>query len=126
MADLFLRFSDLKDRGIVSNHVTLKRWIATQGFPPGFMLGPNTRVWRESDVEAWLQSRPIENEKPPRGFAAKLGNGGAMIKPPPDVKPAAPVCSRDDGRVSNNPVVTPGYSELNDFAQAGEPLRGRA
>ena len=43
-----LRFRDLKDRGIVSNHVTLKRWIEREGFPPGRLLGPNTRVWRES------------------------------------------------------------------------------
>ena len=42
MAGLLLRFRDLKDRRIVSNHVTLGRWIAGEGFPPGFMLGPNT------------------------------------------------------------------------------------
>ena len=92
---MLLRFSDLKDRGIVSNHVTLKRWIASQGFPSGFMLGPNTRVWRESDVDAWLQSRPIKNEKPPRGFAAKRGNGGVMIKPPPNVNCPPPLLSAE-------------------------------
>ena len=42
-----LHFSDLKDRKIVSNYVTLKRWIEREGFPAGMMLGPNTRVWRE-------------------------------------------------------------------------------
>ena len=82
---MLLRFSDLKDRGIVPNHVTLRRWIAGQGFPSGFMLGPNTRVWREPDVETWLQSRPIKSEKPPRGFVAKRGNGGVMIKPRPEM-----------------------------------------
>jgi hypothetical protein len=61
MAGLLLRFRDLKDRRIVSNHVTLGRWIAKEGFPPGFMLGPNTRVWREDDIDAWLDSRPTEN-----------------------------------------------------------------
>ena len=76
MADLFLRFRDLKDRRIVSNHVTLGRWIANQGFPSGFMLGPNTRVWRESEIDAWLKSRPTKNDNQPRGFAAKRGNGG--------------------------------------------------
>ena len=55
-----LRFRDLKDRGIVSNHVTLKRWIEWEGFPPGRLLGPNTRVWREFEIEAWLDSRPTE------------------------------------------------------------------
>jgi hypothetical protein len=58
---VLLRFRDLKDSRIVSNHVTLGRWIAKEGFPPGFMLGPNTRVWREADVEAWLDSRPTDN-----------------------------------------------------------------
>ncbi len=61
MAGVLLRFRDLKDRRIVSNHVTLGRWIAKEGFPPGFMLGPNTRVWREDDIDAWLDCRPTEN-----------------------------------------------------------------
>jgi hypothetical protein len=56
-----LRFSDLKDRGIVSNYVTLARWIEREGFPPGFMMGPNTRAWRENEVEEWLASRPTDN-----------------------------------------------------------------
>ena len=32
MAAVLLRFRDLKDRKIVSNHVTLGRWIAKEGF----------------------------------------------------------------------------------------------
>jgi len=61
---VLLRFRDLKARGLVSNHVTLKRWIEKEGFPRGLLLGPNTRVWRESDVEAWLASRPTERGEP--------------------------------------------------------------
>jgi predicted DNA-binding transcriptional regulator AlpA len=61
---VLLRFRELKARRIVSNHVTLKRWIEKEGFPRGFLLGPNTRVWRESDVEAWLDSRPTERGEP--------------------------------------------------------------
>ena len=61
MADTLLRFADLKQRQIVFNHVTLKRWIEREGFPPGCMLGPNTRVWRESEIEACLDSRPTNN-----------------------------------------------------------------
>ena len=56
---VLLRFANLKARGIVSNHVTLKRWIETEGFPPGRLLGPNTRVWTEAEIEAWVASRPI-------------------------------------------------------------------
>ena len=60
---VLLRFRDLKERGIVNNHVTLIRWIRREGFPPGLMLGPNTRVWREADIEAWLDSRPTHNQQ---------------------------------------------------------------
>lgn len=67
-----LRFRDLKSRKIVSNHVTLKRWIDKEGFPPGRMLGPNTRVWYEVEVEAWLASRPTENPLM-RGIAKRGG-----------------------------------------------------
>ena len=56
----YVRFADLKGRGIVSNHVTLKRWIEKEGFPPGILLGPNSRAWLESEIEAWLASRPTE------------------------------------------------------------------
>jgi predicted DNA-binding transcriptional regulator AlpA len=66
-----LRFRDLKARGIVGNHPTLKRWVERQGFPPGRMLGPNTRAWLESEVEAWLASRPIKNTE--RGERAHVG-----------------------------------------------------
>jgi hypothetical protein len=74
MSDNLLRFSDLKQRGIVNNHVTLQRWIEREGFPPGIMLGPNTRVWRESDIEAWLESRPTKNFTL-RGVAKRLAAG---------------------------------------------------
>jgi predicted DNA-binding transcriptional regulator AlpA len=61
MKSPLIRYRDLKARGIVSNHVTLSRWIEREGFPPGIMLGPNTRAWREFDIEEWLESRPTEN-----------------------------------------------------------------
>jgi hypothetical protein len=48
-SDKLLRFRDLKQRGMVSNPVTLSRWQAREGFPSGFMLGPNTRCYRESE-----------------------------------------------------------------------------
>jgi hypothetical protein len=72
MAEVLLRFIDLKQRNIVRNHVTLKRWIEREGFPPGLLLGPNTRVWHESSVEAWLATRPTENTSL-RGMAARRG-----------------------------------------------------
>jgi hypothetical protein len=76
MADILLRFGDLKNRKIVNNHVKLARWILREGFPSGFMLGPNTRVWRESEVDAWLASRPIAN-KQLRGAAKRNAEAAA-------------------------------------------------
>ena len=52
-----LRYHDLVARKIVMNRMTLKRWIDGQGFPPGFMLGPNSRAWPENEVDAWLAAR---------------------------------------------------------------------
>jgi prophage regulatory protein len=63
-----LRYDDLVERGIVRNRPTLYRWIAEERFPPGMLLGENTRAWRESDVEDWLASRPVKGT--PRAKAA--------------------------------------------------------
>jgi predicted DNA-binding transcriptional regulator AlpA len=54
----FLRFADLKERGIVSNWMTLHRWVESRGFPPGRLLGENTRVWTQEELDHWLASRP--------------------------------------------------------------------
>ena len=53
-----LRFTDLQERGIVQNWVTLRRWIEHEGFPPGKKLAANTRAWTEQSVEEWLATRP--------------------------------------------------------------------
>jgi hypothetical protein len=58
MSVVLLRFADLKARGIISNGMTLKRWIDHEGFPPGIRLGPNSRAWDEAKVAEWLASRP--------------------------------------------------------------------
>ena len=56
-----LRFKDLKALGIVDNRVTLSRRIKDQGFPPGFLLGPNSRAWTEDEIEAHLEKlRQVE------------------------------------------------------------------
>jgi hypothetical protein len=54
----FLRFNDLRERGIVANRVTLGAWIASEGFPTGILAGPNTRLWPEEQINEWLASRP--------------------------------------------------------------------
>ena len=57
-----LRFSDLKDAGIVNNRATLDRWTKDHGFPPGVLLGPNSRDWTEANILDWLGSRPVEED----------------------------------------------------------------
>ena len=54
---VLLRFSDLRDRGIVNNRATLGRWIEQIGFPAGIKLGANTRVWTEKEIDEWIDSR---------------------------------------------------------------------
>lgn len=61
MAQKLLRFSDLQARKIVPNRTTLQRRIANDGFPSGFLLGPNSRAWNEDDVEAWVIARQADN-----------------------------------------------------------------
>jgi predicted DNA-binding transcriptional regulator AlpA len=58
----FLRFRDLKARGIVGNWQTLQRWIQFRGFPPGRLLGANSRVWTEQEVEDWIAQAPISRK----------------------------------------------------------------
>ena len=60
-----LRFRDLKEQGVVGNWVTLNKWIDEKGFPPGRLVGPNTRTWDEAEVATWLESRPTAR-KPAR------------------------------------------------------------
>ena len=57
----YVRFKDLVAANIVQNWPTLRRLIREQGFPPGKMLSPNTRVFSVVEVEAWLASRPTDN-----------------------------------------------------------------
>jgi predicted DNA-binding transcriptional regulator AlpA len=83
----YLRFTDLKTAGVVNNRVTLHRLIKFQQFPPGRLLGPNTRAWTETEIQAWLDARPVNRapdaipreqrfagstERPARRAAAKM------------------------------------------------------
>jgi predicted DNA-binding transcriptional regulator AlpA len=59
-----LRFPDLVARRIVSNRMTLRRWMARpiDPFPQPIVLATSARqnhliAWRASDVAAWLERR---------------------------------------------------------------------
>ena len=60
---------DLKTRGLVNSWPALTNKIRTQDFPPGRMLGPNTRAWSVEEIEAFEESRPSAG--PPLRGAAK-------------------------------------------------------
>ena len=62
MAVKYLRFADLVERGIVNNRTTLSRWIKNYGFPPGVLIGPNTRAWTDDEIEAWQEAKAAERE----------------------------------------------------------------
>jgi predicted DNA-binding transcriptional regulator AlpA len=62
--DRFLRFADLKARGLVSNWATLQNRIAKFGFPAGRLIGPNARAWTESEIDDYLAERPTDPKKP--------------------------------------------------------------
>jgi predicted DNA-binding transcriptional regulator AlpA len=55
--DSLLSFEDLKAIGVVSNRMTLMRWMKLQNFPEPVRLGPNTVRWRRSRIEQWLEQR---------------------------------------------------------------------
>lgn len=57
MTNKFLRFHDLRERGVVRNRVTLGHWIERESFPPGILIGPNSRVWPEEQIDQWIASR---------------------------------------------------------------------
>jgi predicted DNA-binding transcriptional regulator AlpA len=80
----FLRFCNLVEKGIVKNWVTLGRWIEKDRFPPGILLGPNTRVWPEDQVEAWIAGRPERREDPPPAPVG-AGGDGREFKLPSDI-----------------------------------------
>lgn len=62
MPKQYLRFCDLKALEIVHNRTTLARWIKKYGFPPGVLLGPNSRAWTADEVDTWLDARAAESE----------------------------------------------------------------
>jgi prophage regulatory protein len=51
------RYKNLVALGIVTNRMTLWRWQRNHGFPAPVRLGPNTRAWIRSEVDAWLAER---------------------------------------------------------------------
>jgi predicted DNA-binding transcriptional regulator AlpA len=56
----FLRLKDLQERGIAMTHQAVRHMQIHERFPPGRLLGPGTRVWTVTEINEWLDSRPVE------------------------------------------------------------------
>eukprot|EP01037_Dinobryon_pediforme_P012166 gene12166-12254_t len=55
---------DFSEDGTGYSPMTLKRAIDGQGFPPGVLITPNSRVWTEEEVKAWFADRPTSRKQP--------------------------------------------------------------
>lgn len=66
MSRHYLRFCDLKARGLVNNRTTLARWIRLGLFPRPVQLGPNSIAWPAEEIEAFQQARAAERDCAPR------------------------------------------------------------
>jgi predicted DNA-binding transcriptional regulator AlpA len=85
-AKRYLRFEDLKERGIVNCWPTLKRWVTKYGFPAGTYLTPSRRVWTEAEVEEWLARRADADKPQLRGMAEANAVIGLLRKAFPEAK----------------------------------------
>jgi len=54
--------------------MNISRLTISHGFPPGRLLGPNTRAWTEPEVAEWIDIRPTER-RPLVGVAKRLKEG---------------------------------------------------
>ena len=62
---VYVRSRDINAAGIAKNWPTLTRLIEEENFPRGVMLSPNIRAWRLDEIEAWLETRPVERKPVP-------------------------------------------------------------
>ena len=72
----YLRFADLRERGIVNSWPMLRLRVERDGFPCGVKAGPNTRIWERA--RSWpgsLRARPTRSPLP-------------AVAGPPAAKPA--------------------------------------
>lgn len=62
----YLRYSDLKNRGLVKNRTQLQNMIHDYNFPPGRLLSPNVRVWTDEELDNYVDNCPVEAKPVPR------------------------------------------------------------
>lgn len=71
---MYLRFSDLKKRGIVNNRASLRNRILKHGFPPGRLIGPNTRAWTDEEIDEYTANCPVAPKAAPPSPRTKARN----------------------------------------------------
>ena len=64
MLPTFIRFSDLKARGIIKSRAQLHYLQKKSGFPLGRLIGVNSRAWTEDEIAAWLETLPTSHPEP--------------------------------------------------------------
>jgi predicted DNA-binding transcriptional regulator AlpA len=92
MVGRYLRFADLRERGIIPTRPTLRNRIRRHGFPRGRLIGPNMCAWLEEEVAEWLASqptgpKPVKPPKPkrPRGRPRKHVHAQSTTQNPAEV-----------------------------------------
>jgi len=55
-----IRFHDLKQAGIATSWQRVRDLIEHHDFPPGFKPTPQTRLWWEDEVLAWVERHPVD------------------------------------------------------------------
>ena len=75
--------------------------IAAGTFPPPLRLGPRSVGWRQSDIDAWLNSREVGTLAPPA--AASAASRARRATPTPAPTPAPP--ARRTARTARVPAA---------------------
>ena len=69
---VWVRYRHLEGAGIVRSWAALNDLIDYEGFPPGILMGRNTRAFDLRLVQAWLASRPVDRKVIPSRRSKQL------------------------------------------------------
>lgn len=64
--DKLYRFSDLVKIGLFRNRTSLKNAMDRNQFPEGRLIGGNSRVWTESELQTFLDNCPSARKVSPK------------------------------------------------------------
>lgn len=56
--DRIMRLAEVQQRIGIRGKSTIYRWVQHREFPAPLALGGGSVGWRESDIDAWIASRP--------------------------------------------------------------------